>query len=64
MKNAWKIYNFLNLNVIKHIWTVLQNSVLIDPCSQDREKLIAKVPKTRNFIPVDNLEKLIEFLPN
>ena len=61
-KNFWP-GNSPDLNVIEHLWAVLQDSVFIDPRPTDRDPLIKRVTETWNRIDIGLLRKLVDSFP-
>lgn len=55
--------NSPDLNIIEHIWNILQDSVLVEPRPTNRDKLIGRVTETWNSISTGQLTKLVESFP-
>ena len=57
-KGVWP-GNSPDLNVIEHVWSVLQNSVFIAPKPKTREQLITRVMEAWNSLDADYLSNLV-----
>ena len=55
--------NSPDLNVIKNVWSVMQESVFEPPRPRNREQLIARVQEKWNSLPGDYLTKLVDSFP-
>ena len=57
-KGVWP-GNSPDLNVIEHVWSVLQNSFIITSKPKTRDQLIKRVQETWNSLDADYLSKLV-----
>lgn len=53
-----------DFNPIEHVWSILQDSVLIEPKPKNREELIARITETYDLLQISDLQKLVEVLPS
>lgn len=53
-----------DLNPIEHCWSLLQDSVFIEPMPKTREELIERVTNTWNNMTNNYLQSLVDSLPN
>ena len=65
-QNYWSDWpgNSPDLNVIEHIWEIIQNSVFEEPRPTNREELITRAQKKWNSLDESYLKTLIESFPN
>jgi hypothetical protein len=56
--------NSPDLNVIEHIWGLLQDSVFKQPMPHNRGELIKRVQETWSSIDLNYLSTLAQSLPN